>query len=92
MNHHGVEREAGTDGKENDVPNKIIKVSPADLISRDEKVEFEARKKFYKDLTYSKKKEKQIARLQFVGKTIFPSLIISFSSLYFMYGFSQIKY
>ena len=80
------------DAKKNDVRNNIIKVSPADLISRDEKVEFEARKKFYEDLVYTMKKERQIERLQFMGKTIFPLFIISFSILYFMYGFSQIKY
>ena len=83
MNHHGGEKEAGPDPQGN-----IIKVSPLDLISRNEKVEFEARKQFYEDLIYSKRKEKQIERLQFVGKTVFPLLIILFCGIYFLYGFS----
>ena len=89
MNHHGGEKEAGT--QENDV-NKVIKVSPAELISRDEKVEFEARKQFYEDLLYSKNKASRIKRLQFVGRKVFPALIMLFSTLYFMYGFSHINY
>ena len=70
----------------------MIKVAPADLISRDEKVEFEARKQFYESLQYSKRQAKKMERFQFVGKTIFPMMIIVFSALYFMYGFSQINY
>ena len=89
MNHHGGEKEAGTD---NDNGNKVIKVSPAELISRDEQVEFEARKQFYENLLYTKNKASRIRRLQFVGRKVFPTLIMLFSILYFMYGFSQINY
>ena len=75
-----------------DVGANVIRVSPADLISRDEKVEFEARKQFYENLVITKQRESKLEKLQFVGRTVFPLLIISFSSMYFMYGFSQINY
>ena len=91
MNHHGGEKEASEDGGSNTAGTRI-KVAPADLISRDEKVEFEARKQFYESLQYTKKRARKMERMQFVGKTMFPILIISFSVVYFMYGFSQINY
>ena len=65
VNHYGGEREARSDIKETEAHNNIIQVSPLDLISRHEKVEFEARKKFYEDLVYSRKK---IPRLKTVAK------------------------
>ena len=91
VNHHGGERDA--DPKENE-PTKgnIIKVLPSDLISRNEKVEFEARKQFYESLRHTEKKTLKIKKLQFVGQTVFPILITSFTALYFVYGFSQINY
>ena len=55
MNHHGGERDA--EPKENEsTKGNIIKVLPSDLISRNEKVEFEARKQFYESLRYTEKK------------------------------------
>ena len=92
MNHHGGEKDASTDSSGNPNGKNVIKVSPADLISRDEKVEFEARKQFYESLQYTRKRAQRMERLQFVGKTIFPVLIILFSTSYFLYGFSQMDY
>ena len=79
-------------GSQENKYSKVIKVTPSELISRDEQIEFEARKKFYENLKYSKKKASRIERLQFVGQKIFPVLILLFSTIYFMYGFSQINY
>ena len=71
-------------------PN-IVSVKPADaaLVSRNEKVEFEARKQFYQSLVHEKKKEKKIDRLVFTGKVLFPIFIVFFSSAYFWYGLSM---
>ena len=50
VNHHGGEKEASSSDTEGREIGNVIKVSPADLISRNEKVEFEARKEFYEKL------------------------------------------
>ena len=86
INHHGVERPVG--GPES---NTVQQVKPAhgSLISRNEKVEFEARKQFYKSLVHGEKKMKKIERLVFIGKVVFPIFIISFSAVYFFYGLSK---
>ena len=85
INHHGVERPVG--GPE----SNTVQVKPAhgSLISRNEKVEFEARKQFYKSLVHGEKKMKKIERLVFIGKVVFPIFIISFSAVYFFYGLSK---
>merc|ERR1711874_618998 len=62
VNHHGGEKEAIP---EEISTENIVKVSPADLISRDEIIEFEARKEFYENLLYTKKRAIRIGRLQF---------------------------
>ena len=92
MNHHGGEKEASSSDTVRKESGNVIKVSPADLISRDEKVEFEARKEFYENIVYTNKRSKRLQKFQFVGKTILPAFIISFSALYFIYGFSQINH
>ena len=50
MNHHEGEKEASSSDTERGEKGNVIKVTPADLITRNEKVEFEARKEFYEKL------------------------------------------
>ena len=85
INHHGVERPVG------DQQTNVVKVKPAasKLISRNEKVEYEARKELYNGLEQSRKVLQKIDNLVFVGKVIVPTFIILFSSLYFWYGLSR---
>ena len=84
INHHGDERPVGEPEKR---PIQVIPAT-ADLISRNEKVEFEARKQFYKSLEYQKTQMKKIERLVFISKVVFPILILSFTAIYFYYGLS----
>ena len=92
MNHHEGEKEASSSDTERGEKGNVIKVTPADLITRNEKVEFEARKEFYEKLVYTNKRSKRLQKFQFIGKTILPAFIISFSALYFMYGLAQINH
>ena len=70
---------------------KVLNVKPAaaTLVSRNEKVEYEARKSFYASIAYEERKLKKIEKLQFIGKVVIPIFIISFSSIYFWYGLSS---
>ena len=52
--------------------------------------DLKGKKQFYENLVNTKQRESKLEKLQFVGRTVFPLLIISFSSMYFMYGFSNV--
>ena len=87
INHHGTVRKVGD---EVDGVDEVRTFSHSELRHRDEKKELEARKKFYEHMKQKKRNEEKLKFCKKIGKHIIPTICLTFTSVYWLYGLSQI--
>ena len=75
------------EGREVNHHGKSISVQPTDLISRNEKIEVEARKNFYKN--FRMKQQKKLKFLRKVAVVYIPILELLFIASYWYFGMRQ---
>ena len=87
INHHGTVRKVG---EEIDGVDEVRAFDHSDLRHRDEKKELEARKKFYENMKQKMRNEEKLKFCKKIGKQIIPTICLTFASVYWLYGLSQI--
>ena len=91
INHHGKPREIDGEKEDSEITaiENIIKVSPADLRHRREEKEVEARRKYYKQISESKRNKVKLERCKRLGRVDIPIFITPFVIIYWVYGLSN---
>ena len=92
INHHGKPRDLEKDiteaSKMAGIDN-IIHVSPADLKHRREDKEVDARRQYYKEIARFQKNQEKLKRCKRLGHSDIPLFIIVFTTIYWVYGLSN---